>query len=106
MRGLTWASTDIVESEVSNARVELEEEGQRLANATGGTEDGDLGELDWACQLHTALLRPSAVYAETGCGLLTSLAEAVNARRWAAAKPKLRAAANIVDEMVEEEECD
>lgn len=52
---LTWSSTDIVESELSNTRVELEEEGQRLANSTGGTENGDLGELE---------LKKSAIEAE------------------------------------------
>jgi hypothetical protein len=42
----TGSSTDIVESELSHARVELEEERQRLANATSSAEHGDLGELD------------------------------------------------------------
>ncbi len=44
-RKLTWASTDIVESELGDAWVKLEEEGQWLSDSTGGTEDGDLGEL-------------------------------------------------------------
>jgi hypothetical protein len=38
-------ATDIEERELSDARVELEEEGQRLADSTAGTEDGNLGEL-------------------------------------------------------------
>jgi len=45
VRGRTGSKTDIVESELADSGVELEEEGQRLANATGSTEDGDLGRL-------------------------------------------------------------
>jgi hypothetical protein len=41
----TGSQADIVEGELGNPGVELQEEGQRLANATGGTEDGDLGCL-------------------------------------------------------------
>lgn len=41
----TGSATDIVESEVSDAGVHLEEKRERLANATGSTENGDLGEL-------------------------------------------------------------
>lgn len=46
--GRTRGATDVVESELSDVGVELEEEGQGLANAAGGTEDGDLGELESA----------------------------------------------------------
>ena len=46
--GRTRGATDVVESELSHVGVELEEEGQRLSNAAGGTEDGDLGELESA----------------------------------------------------------
>lgn len=42
----TRATADVVEGELSNEGVELEEEGERLADAAGGTEDGDLGELE------------------------------------------------------------
>lgn len=41
----TWAALDIVQSELADARVELQQQGQRLADTTGGTEDGDLGCL-------------------------------------------------------------
>jgi hypothetical protein len=41
----TGCQADIVEGELANPGVELQEEGQRLANATGGTENGDLGRL-------------------------------------------------------------
>ena len=41
----TGGAADIVESKLGDSGVELEEEGKGLANATGGTEDGDLGEL-------------------------------------------------------------
>ena len=44
-KGRTRGATDIVEGEVGDTRVQLHEEGERLANATGGTENGDLGEL-------------------------------------------------------------
>jgi hypothetical protein len=41
----TGSATDVVESELSDTGVELEEEGERLADTAGSTEDGDLGEL-------------------------------------------------------------
>jgi len=41
----TRGATDVVESELSDSGVELEQEREGLANATGGTEDGNLGEL-------------------------------------------------------------
>jgi len=44
--GDTRSSLDIVQRELSHSGVELEEEGQRLANATGSAEDGDFGSLD------------------------------------------------------------
>lgn len=44
-RRLTWSSTDVVESELRDAWVELEEEGEWLSDSTSGTENGDLGEL-------------------------------------------------------------
>jgi hypothetical protein len=43
--GNAGGATDIEERELSDARVELEEEGQRLANSATGTEDGNLGKL-------------------------------------------------------------
>lgn len=43
--GDTGATLDVVQGELSDTGVELEEEGQRLANPTAGTEDGDLGGL-------------------------------------------------------------
>ncbi len=44
--GDTRSALDIVQRELGHSGVELEEEGQRLANATGSTEDGDFGSLD------------------------------------------------------------
>lgn len=41
----TRASTDIIESELSHERVELEEKREGLADTAGGTKNGDLGEL-------------------------------------------------------------
>lgn len=43
----TRSTADIVEGEVSDKGVELHEQGQGLANATGGTENGNLGGLRW-----------------------------------------------------------
>lgn len=45
MHKLTGSATDIVQSKLSDASVELEEERERLANATGSTEDSNLGQL-------------------------------------------------------------
>lgn len=42
---LTRSHADIVQGELSHSRVELEQQGQRLANATSSTEDGHLGQL-------------------------------------------------------------
>jgi hypothetical protein len=41
----TGSTADIVESELGNTGVELQQQGERLANTTGGTENGDLGGL-------------------------------------------------------------
>lgn len=41
----TGSTTDIVEGELRNTGVELHQQRQRLANATGSTEHGDLGGL-------------------------------------------------------------
>jgi hypothetical protein len=44
--GDTRATSDVIEGELGDARVELEEEGERLADTTAGTENDNLGELD------------------------------------------------------------
>ena len=41
----TRSTADIVESELRNTGVELQQQRERLANTTGGTENGDLGGL-------------------------------------------------------------
>lgn len=43
--GLTGRETDVVEGELGDPGVELEQQRQRLANATGGPEHSDLGRL-------------------------------------------------------------
>ena len=43
--GNTWRQSDIVECEFADSGVQLQEKRERLANATGCTEDGDLGGL-------------------------------------------------------------
>jgi hypothetical protein len=44
--GDTRTASDVVKGELGDARVELEEEGERLTDTTAGTEDDNLGELD------------------------------------------------------------
>lgn len=43
---LTGCHADIVQGKVSDTRVELEQEGERLANATGSTQNSHLGQLE------------------------------------------------------------
>ena len=45
----TGGEADVVEGELANARVELEEERERLTDTAGGTKDGDLGGLRLLC---------------------------------------------------------
>lgn len=47
----TGSAADIVQGKLSNLGVLLEEQRKRLANATGSTEDGNLGELLPKCML-------------------------------------------------------
>jgi hypothetical protein len=61
---LTWSSADVVESELSHAWVELEEQRQRLSNSTGSTEDGDLRELDGQVLAEQLERMPTPVRAE------------------------------------------
>ena len=42
----TGAAFDVVERKLGDARIELQEEGQRLADTTAGTEDDDFRRLD------------------------------------------------------------
>ena len=53
----TRATTDIIEGELSDTGVQLKQEGQRLANATTGTQDGDLGGLRMKGKNRLALIR-------------------------------------------------
>ena len=41
----TGCALDIEKGELADTRVELQEEGQRLSDTTGGTENGDFGGL-------------------------------------------------------------
>ena len=47
----TGPAADVVESELGDAGVQLEQERERLANATGSTEHSDLGELDYPIEI-------------------------------------------------------
>ena len=62
----TRSSSDVVEGELSDSGVELEKEGERLANATGGTEDGDLGKLQSASMSVSSHIASSNVSLELG----------------------------------------
>lgn len=42
---LTGSGADVVQGELGDPGVELEQQGEGLADTTGGAEDGDLGEL-------------------------------------------------------------
>ena len=44
-RRRTGGKADVVERQLGDARVQLEQQRERLADTTGGTEDGDLGGL-------------------------------------------------------------
>ena len=98
IRADTRGALDVVQRKLTHARVELEEERQRLANPATGTENSDLGCLD-----HVMLLvvvsscdpSPMAGIADA----LTLAAVAEKALRWAAAPRTERVAvraANIV----------
>jgi hypothetical protein len=56
--GRTGSKTDVVEGELADSGVELKEQRQRLANATGGTEDGDLGRLHGIISIRRAIGSP------------------------------------------------
>ena len=79
----TRCTLDIVERELAHSRVELEEEGQRLANTTAGTENGDFGSL--CC----FVVSGDCFFDFNGWWMLLTLAAvAEKALRWAAAAPK------------------
>ncbi len=85
---LTGRKADVVEGELANPGVELEQERERLANTTGGTEDGDLGGL----QLHVLALTglPIEVFASNkklsnASALRTAIAYLASRRRESAA---------------------
>lgn len=86
---LTGSAADIVQSKLGDAGVELEQQRQRLANATGSTEDGNLGQLEaHKKQLVSTSrassiveLRPSQGGGGTGAAH-TLRAEAEKALRW------------------------
>jgi hypothetical protein len=87
----TGSTADIVEGELRNTGVELQEQGQRLANTTGGTENGDLGGLRKRLELSKALIDKH-----------TLLAEAEKARFWK--RLTVRRAANMTAMMRDVEE--
>merc|ERR1711988_1444898 len=43
--GNTWAALDVVKSKLRDTRVELQEEGEGLANTTSRAKDSDLGGI-------------------------------------------------------------
>lgn len=42
---LTRSQADVVQGQLGDSWVELQQQGERLADAAGGAEDGDLGQL-------------------------------------------------------------
>ena len=56
---LTGRKADVVEGQLGDPRVELEQQGEGLANATSGTEDGDLGRLQ---HIESALVVSSGMH--------------------------------------------
>lgn len=77
----TRSTADVVEGEVSDKGVELHEQGQGLANATGGTENGNLGSLRWKLRwLASGQESSEAMFFLFG--LHTWLAEAEKLRFW------------------------
>lgn len=121
--GRTGGEADVVERQLAHAGVELEQQRERLANATGGTEDGDLGGLRlfmsawdtsmaamrvaWPSSGFAAakkLMPPTTASAERllrgkseRASKRTWRADAEKARRWAWAKAFL--AANMMNAM-------
>jgi hypothetical protein len=62
--GDTRTTSDVVQGELGDARVELEEEGERLTDTTTGTEDDNLGELDGREEYHgQSMLFPNGAIA-------------------------------------------
>lgn len=87
---LTGSAADIVQSKLGDAGVELEKQRKRLANATGSTEDGNLGQLEARKKqlvstssraLRGLELRPGRGGGGTGAAH-TLRAEAEKALRW------------------------
>lgn len=79
----TRSSTDIVQRKLGYSRVELEEERERLANATSSAENGNPRKLAIGLQSVLESIRPGArLQSVRSVELLTFLAEAEKARRW------------------------
>jgi hypothetical protein len=53
----TRATADIIEGKLRNTGVELEQERERLANATSGAEDSDLGGLKMKMDMVSTLAK-------------------------------------------------
>jgi hypothetical protein len=83
VRRRTRATADIIESKLRNTGVELEQERERLANATSGAEDSDLGGLKMKMDIVSTLLKLRGTEpSDERIGLHTWLAEAEKARFW------------------------
>jgi hypothetical protein len=83
VRRHTRATADIIESKFRNTRVELEQERERLANATSGTEDSDLGGLKMKMDMVSTLAKLRSTEPRDGRMCIhTWLAEAEKARFW------------------------
>lgn len=94
-RRRTGSETDVVEGELADSGVELEEQRQGLANATGGTENGDLGGLQDDVSMGNANWvsvsddgRP--LFKSEAVGMVVVVVGAIELRTWRAdaAKPR------------------
>lgn len=83
VRRRTRATADVIESKLRNTGVELQQERERLANATSGAEDSDLGGLKMKMDMVSTLAKLQGTEpSDERMGLHTWLAEAEKARFW------------------------
>jgi len=52
IRSNTRSADNVVQGELADPGVELQEEGERLTDTAGGTEDGDFGGLEGVLVSH------------------------------------------------------
>ncbi len=85
----TWSPSNVVQGQLSDARIQLEEKGERLSNSTGSAKHSDFREL-------FGMLEGRTVEDSVIILWLTSRAEAEKALRWTAPVNALRVANMVV----------